>query len=79
MSNTKYQPRITLDITPRQAQALRKIPWGLKRPLFEALLDDLVDTLEENNMGSVIGAIINRDVKFHIKQNVLDDGDNNKP
>lgn len=76
MANTKYQPRITLDITREQAEALKQIPWGLKKPLFDAVIDDLITALQTNKIGYVIGAIVSREVHFELKQN---DGNNQRP
>lgn len=42
-----YVPRLTIEITEEQAKKLNElVPYGLKKPLFQLLVGDLVEELE---------------------------------
>lgn len=42
-------PRLNVEITEEQDAALRKlIPWGMKHHLFSAIIDELIEVIEEH-------------------------------
>ncbi|MDI6785083.1 MAG: hypothetical protein QMD92_00080 [bacterium] len=42
-------PRLNVEITEKQDEALRRlIPWGLKHHLFSAIVDELIELLNEH-------------------------------
>ncbi len=67
-----YKPRIGIEVTQSQFDKMQKyIPWGLRRLLFSAIIDDLIDVIEKTGRGpDLIGAIIAREIglKLLIKE-----------
>lgn len=57
-------PRLNIELTEEQDELLRKlIPWGLKRHLFSAIIDEVIEVLKEH--GEIaITAIACKKVKF---------------
>lgn len=54
---SEYRPRLTIDISEDQANALRDlIPWGLRRELFSLIVDDVISMVREH--GELAIAII---------------------
>lgn len=50
-----YRPRLSIDISPEQANKLRDlIPWGLKNQIFLILIDDLIGLLEEFGLTPIV-------------------------
>jgi len=44
-----YIPRLTVEITPEQAKSLSdRIPHGLRKPLFQAIVDDVIKMLDQH-------------------------------
>jgi hypothetical protein len=42
-----YVPRLTIELTEQQAKKLNElVPYGLKKPLFQLLVTDLIEALE---------------------------------
>jgi hypothetical protein len=59
-----YIPRLTVELREDQARKLSdKIPHGLRKPLFQALVDDVISMLDKH--GTVfIAAVISRDMSY---------------
>lgn len=59
-----YRPRLSVEIREDQYHKLEQlIPWGMQKPLFEAIVDDLIAMLDDNpNKQMILGAIITRNV-----------------
>ena len=54
-----YRPRLSIDLTDEQYRKLSNyIPWGLQRPLFSAIVDDLISMMDNGLTESVITAIV---------------------
>lgn len=55
-------PRLNVDITGEQEQALRRLmPHGTKRIVFGLIIDDLISALEKDER--VLGAFMAREIK----------------
>ena len=75
MKNPEWRPRLSIEITQEQYSKLQKlIPWGLKGSLFNAIIDDLIDSLE-NNGAMVISALVSRKLKLSDISNIVKDED----
>lgn len=63
-----YKPRIGLEVTPEQFRKLQQyIPWGIRRTLFSAIIDDLIDAIEKTGQGqALIGAIVARQIHLNM-------------
>ena len=62
-----YVPRLTIELTERQARKLSElVPYGLKKPLFQILVEDLITALEEGNEMALAMLL-----KRHLKLNTL--------
>lgn len=77
-SNARYVPRISVDITPEMQTKLQKyIPHGYQRPLFNILINQIIDMIEkagEKNAPFIIGAIIAGRIRVIDLIRNLDDG-----
>ena len=64
MPEKEYRPRLTVEITEEQARKLRDyVPWGIRKALFQALLDDILANIEQH--GEVfLSAILARVIKL---------------
>lgn len=63
MEDQDYIPRLSVEITVEQKEALdRLVPWGTRRRVFSVIVDDLISILEKSPY--VLGAIIARDIKL---------------
>ena len=59
----KYRPRLSIEITEEQATKLyRLVPWGVKRELFSAIIEDVIEVLETHGE-IVIAAILARKLR----------------
>lgn len=59
-----YRPRLSVDLTEEQSEKLRRyIPWGLQKPLFVAIIDDLIDLFDKGKADMVIQAIVSGLIK----------------
>jgi hypothetical protein len=67
MPTGDYVPRLTIELTERQARKLSElVPYGLKKPLFQILVEDLITALEEGNEMALAMLL-----KRHLKLNTL--------
>lgn len=53
-----YRPRLSVDLTEEQYKGLSRIPWGLQRPLFSAIIDDLNSLMDKGLTEQVVSAIV---------------------
>ena len=59
MSSDKgCRPRLSIDLTEEQYSKLSRVPWGLMRPLFSAIVDDLNELMDKGLGDQVMTAII---------------------
>lgn len=73
----QHPPRLTVELRPDQRAALNSlIPWGTGKYLWEAIIDDVIELLQENEetRKRILGAIITRDLKLRDFSRI-----NNKP
>jgi len=68
----KYRPRLSIEITEEQAAKLyRLVPWGVKRELFNVIIEDVIEILETHGE-IVIAAILARKLRVqnlpHVKE-----------
>lgn len=62
MPPNDYRPRIVIDLTEVQAQTLSRIlPHGVKKPLFQALVDGIIAIHSEGGY-EAIGAIVSKQI-----------------
>ena len=64
--NYRPRPRLSIEITEEQSAKLYNlIPWGLKKELFSALIDGVIELFETPGVttGDVLGALIDRRLK----------------
>jgi len=59
MTDKDYKPRIIFEITEEQQRRVNTLlsTYGIKKTVFQIILDDLLDLLEEHGL-IVIGAIL---------------------
>jgi len=59
----KYRPRLSIEITEEQnAKLYRLVPWGVKRELFNVIIEDVIEILETH--GEIfIAAILARKLR----------------
>lgn len=64
--NHRGRPRLSIDISPEQEKELRElIPWGLKSPLFNVIIDDLITLLKKvTTRRLLISLVMKRKVKI---------------
>lgn len=70
MSYDSYTPRLSVELTQEQADALNRVlPWGIKKYLFQLLCEALVDAVETAS-DAALAAILRREVviKFVAKE-----------
>lgn len=59
-----YRPRLSIDLTPQQANALRDlIPWGLKGQLFSIIIDDII-RLARTHGQQFLAAVLARGIRL---------------
>lgn len=62
--------RLTVGVRPDQADWLQALPYGLKQPLFQALIDDLMEACSIKHPDGtsakydIIGAYVNRTLRI---------------
>ena len=62
MGYDNYTPRLSIELTQEQADALnRTIPWGTKKYLFQLLCEALIDAIETSS-DKALAAILRREV-----------------
>lgn len=61
---TKAPPRLLVEIRQDQEyDLLNLIPWGMRRSLFEVIIDDLITLLKAGG-GMAIGALLTRKMRM---------------
>jgi hypothetical protein len=74
------RPRLSIEIPYDKYERLKTLlPHGTKKIVFNLIVDDLIEAMEELGAGKVIGAFIHRDIKLkQLSKTQLDDT-GNKP
>jgi hypothetical protein len=63
--NTDYRPRLSIEIPQETSVRLRKLmPHGMQKLVFNLIVEDLLDLMEEHGSGKVIGAYVSRAVSL---------------
>lgn len=64
---SKYTPRLSIELTDEQNEALTKIiPWGIKKYLFQLLVEAMVEAVADSG-NEVLAAILRRQVKVRLE------------
>jgi len=59
MAPTDYRPRLSIELSPDQYKALQEsLPWGAMRPLFSAIVDDIIDISKAGMVERLVAAIV---------------------
>jgi len=60
--NTKYVPRLSIDLTQEQHDQLNKIicQHGLKKLVFTCIIDDFISLCNKHGAGEIIGALTSK-------------------
>jgi len=57
MPDKSWRPRLTVELTEEQYNRLQAlIPWGIQRPFFSLIVDDVIEVLEKK--GEVALALV---------------------
>lgn len=62
--------RLTIELTTEQVRFFHNLPYGSRKPLMQAVVDDLIEACKEKKF-EVIGAIIARRLQFQVEVNRL--------
>lgn len=65
MLDRKTPPRLTIDLTDSQAAGLGRIQWGMRKPLFHTIINQLNKAMDTADPEKVVGAIISGEL--HLK------------
>ena len=58
-----YRPRLSIEITEEQNRKLKQlIPWGVKNQLFQLIVDDVIEMIEEHGE-IIVAAMLARKLK----------------
>ena len=77
-TGTDYRPRLSIELEELQYRKLQKaVPWGLLKPLFSAIVDDINDMADAGLGHQLIAAIIAGVVKPRDVIKTLNTGDTN--
>ena len=57
----KYRPRLSIEITEEQAAKLyRLVPWGVKRELFNVIIEDVIEILENHGENAIAAILVRK-------------------
>jgi hypothetical protein len=56
---SEYRPRVTFELTPEQDIFIKGLPWGVQRPLFSTIVDDLM-ALHREHGNRIIAMVLAR-------------------
>ena len=73
MSSEDYRPRLSIEVPKEVKDRLGALmPHGTQKIVFNLIVMDLIELLEEHGSGKIIGAFIQRDItlKDLLKQRV---------
>ena len=74
MATEDYIPRKAISVTPKQLEKMRElIPHGMHSSVFRAIIDDLIDALEEYGQGILV-PIIKRELKLEKWSKTIKEG-----
>ena len=66
MTDKRYVPRLSVELTEELSNALNEvIPWSLKKYLFQALAEALIEAVHESG-DHVLAAILRRQVRIKL-------------
>lgn len=61
----QYRPRLSIEISKEDQDNLKRLlPHGTQKLVFNLIITDLIEVLEQHGSGIVIGAFIDRDIKL---------------
>lgn len=61
-STSEWKPRLSVDLTPEQHDALQRlIPWGLRKKVFHVLVDMLIKAMEQDGL-KVLNTVLAREL-----------------
>ena len=61
----EYSPRLVVDLPQNVHDELnRRLPWGVKSPIFRVLCEDLLEMLRKD-ADATIGALLSRSMRLH--------------
>lgn len=65
MPSTEYRPRLSIDLTQEQREALDRIlgQYGLQRAVFSVIIDDLIESVNKKGP-NIISGLISRAIKL---------------
>lgn len=65
MPSTQYRPRLSIDLTEEQRDALDRIlgQYGLQRAVFSVIVDDLIKSVDEHGP-KIISGLVARAIKL---------------
>jgi len=59
MAPSDYRPRLSIELSPDQYKALQEaLPWGTMRPLFSAIVDDIIIISKAGMSERLVAAIV---------------------
>lgn len=59
MTPSNYRPRLSIELSEEQHQALQDaLPWGTMRPLFTAIVEDIIAISKEGMGERLVAAIV---------------------
>lgn len=62
--------RLTIELTTEQIRFFKSLPYGSRKPLLQAVVDDLIEACKANKF-EVIGAIVARRLTLKMEVNRL--------
>ena len=63
--DSEYKPRLSIEISQESKDRLKVLlPHGTQKIVFNLIVNDLIEILENHGSGKVIGAFIERDIKL---------------
>lgn len=77
MSHDDYRPRLSIEVPKEVKDRLATMmPHGTQKIVFNLIIMDLLELLEEHGAGKVIGAFIQRDItlKSLLRARICEDG-----
>ena len=73
MTDEPYRPRLSIEITSKQAKDLRAlIPWGLKNQLFCIIIDDVI-RLATKHGPTFLAGILSKSIKLEEYSTIMED------
>ncbi len=65
MPKSDFRPRLSVEITQAQSEALyRHLEWGERKRLFSLIIDDLIAAFDRFGADKIIGAMKAREIQL---------------